>query len=225
MDKVFMDFMDEDFFKEKEFDANSFIDGLGDIDEMTVLELLEKVMKLNVNDRKTVFMNEKLRAWLKEWFLFESAGNQWYYYRKMLKVISPVGLLSLYSVSELKEFFSKKDSGSVSVFFNALCECDVNKTIRYVLNDNEMLEYFLEHCSDAYYEELDYDLVKSLILKIQNGNLKFNNDFLADLSLECQQELIKEPEISDDTLVCLLSSFRNSVKSDFFMNDTRAVYL
>lgn len=226
MDKRgFMDFMVDDFFKPKEFNVNDFINSLGNIKQMKTFELLDRISSLKLDDRKKIFTIQVVKNRLKEVLLLESGFSQWYYYREILKRITAVEFLSLYSVNELKEFFSRNDCGHISVFFSALCESDVNGIVRYVLKDNEMFEYFLEY-SEAYsYDELDYDLVKNIILKIQKEHLSFNDDFLANLSLEYQKELIKETEINDNSLVYLLSSFRNSVNSYFFMNDNRSFYL
>lgn len=220
-----MDFMDDDFFKPKEFNIKDFINNLGNMKQMKSFELLDRMCCLKFDDRKKILSVQVVKNKLKEGLLLESGFSQWYYYREILKKITAIEFLSLYSANELKEFFSRNDCGHASVFFSALCENDVNGIVRYVLKDSEMFEYFLEYSNAYSFDGLDYDLVKNVILKIQNNNLDFNDDFLANLSLEYQQKIIKEPEISDNSLVFLLSSFRNSVKSDFFMNDNRAIYL
>ena len=225
MDKVFMDFMDDDFFKVKEFDVNSFIDGLGNINEMTGFELLEKIGSLKIDDRKLVFANEKIRGKLKESLLLESNFSQWYYYREILRIITSEEFLSLYDVKDLKEIFSRDDSGHVSVFFGANCENDINKTIEYILKDNEMFEYFFKYCDSYSFYGLSYELFKEIILKVQNEGLKLDDWLFKEIPLEYQQDIINEPDISDDSLIFMLPLFYNSVINDFFMNDPRGVYL
>lgn len=221
----FMDFMDNDFFKPKVFNVNDFINNLGNIKCMKAFELLDRISILNFEERKLVLDNQLVRSRLKDGLLFESGFSQWFYYREILKKITAIEFLSLYTASELREYFSRNDYGHISVFFSSLCENNVNAVVEYVLKDNEIFKYFIEY-SEAYsYEGLNYDLIKGVILKIQNENLNFNDDFLANLSLEYQQKLIKEPEISDNSLICILPSLRNSIKSDFFINDSRAIYL
>lgn len=217
--------MNEDFFEPKEFNVNDFMDSLGNIKHMKALELLNKICMLKYEDRKQVLSSDIIRDRLKEGLLLESGFSQWYYYREILKRITATQFLSLYNASELREYFSGNDCGHISVFFSALCESDINGIVNCVLNDSEMFKFFSEHLGSYSFEKLDYELVKNIVLKVQEEKLNFNDDFLSGLSLEYQQKLINESEFTDNTLVCLLESFRNSVKSDFFMNDNRAIYL
>ena len=225
MNKSFMDFMDDDFFREKEFDINAFIEELSDISKMRTFDILDKLSLLKDEQIKKVLVVDDIRNVLKVRLLFESVDNQWYYYRKILEKINVIDFISLYTAGDLKQFFSTNKCGHISVFFNALCEKDVNRVVNYILNDDEMFCYFIQNSSFYSYAELSYDLVKKIILKQQSNNLEFNDDFLANLPVEYQRMLIKEPEISDDSLVSILSSFRNSVKSEFFLNDRRSIYL
>ncbi len=220
-----MDFMDDDFFKEKEFDVNSFIDGLGNIDKMTAFELLDKISSLKIDDRKLVFDNFVIRGKLKEGLLLESSDNQWYYYRMILNRITTEEFLSLYNVKDLKEIFSNGDSGYVSVFFAANCENDINKTVEYILKDNEMFEYFFKYCDSYSFYGLSYESFKEIILKVQNEGLKLDYWLFRSIPLEYQYDIINVPEINDDSLIFMLPLFYNSVISDFFMNDYRGVYL
>ena len=220
-----MDFMDDDFFKEKEFDVRSFIDGLGNIDEMTAFEVLKKIGNLKKEDRKVVFSDDRIRDKLKEGLLFESAFSQWYYYREILKLITPEEFLSLYSARDLKEFFSNGDSGHISVFFGANCENDVNATVRYILKDSEMFEYFFKFCDSYSFYGLDYDVFKEIILKVQNEGLELSDWLFKEIPLEYQQDIINEPDVNDDSIIFMLPLFYNSVINDFFMNDSRANYM
>lgn len=229
MEKVFMDFCDDDFFmvdSKSAFDGNSFVNSLGNMDKICAFDILEKIRYLELENRKIVFDDERIRNKLRYGLLEESKFEQFYSYRKILSVITPSEFLSLYDSSFLKEFF-EDDIWRESVFFAALCEKDINQVVEYILQDNTLFEEFY-NCSknfDSFFSELDYDLFKKIIIKMQDIGLECNDDILNNVNIEYQYRIIKEPEINDDTLVSLLSSFRNVVKSDFFKNDSRASYL
>lgn len=77
----------------------------------------------------------------------------------------------------------------------------------------------------SFMEKLDYNLLMGIILKAQNEGLDLDYSFLIEIPLEYQYAIINENAISDDTLVKAIPYLRNVVKSDFFMNDPRAIYL
>lgn len=227
MEKVFMDFIDEDFFNAKDFDVSSFIEGLGDMNQRKAFDILEEIGNLKSDDRSAVLANEEIRTVLKKGLLLSSMDNQWYYYRKILKIITPKEFLSLYNDFELRKFFSSKDYGYVTILFAANCEKDVNETVSYVLGDSEMYKYFFENYDNysSFFSGLDYEILMEVILKAQGEGLDLDYSFLNDISLEYQQRIIDEREISDDTLIRVLPYLSNAVNNHFFMNDPRAIYL
>lgn len=77
----------------------------------------------------------------------------------------------------------------------------------------------------SFIEGLDCNLLMEVILRTQNEGLNLDYSFLRDIPLEYQYAIINEPAISDDTLVKVLPYLRSAVKSDFFMNNPRAIYL
>ena len=183
-----MDFMDEDFFKEKEFVLNDFISKLG---KMGIFDILDKISTLKFEDRKKVLACDEIKKVLGEGLLLESASNQWYFYREILKRITPFEFLSLYNVDMLKQLFSSYKYGNISVFFAALCEKNINSTVEYLLNDNEMFNEFLKQ-SDYFcslFSELDYDLFKKIVFKLQENNEEISYDFLSVIKEEYQYKI------------------------------------
>ena len=225
--KVFMDFVDEECTKSL-FDVNSFITGLGDLNYLFAFDILDKMNDLKTEDRKQVLANEKIRNKLRYSLLFESKDNQWYYYRKVLEVITPSEFLSLYNCEYLSNYFiSSIYKEEKYKFYAALCEKDINDVVRYVLNDKELYEDFFKYDDGVNnpFDKLEYDLFKEVILKMQNEEYALVSYFLKSIKEEYQYNILNEPMINEDTLAFLLSSFNNSVNSHFFENDLRAVYL
>lgn len=224
----FMDFYDDDFFKEKEFVEKEFIDSLGSLDDISSFDILEKISSLNFNNRKVCFNNHIIKNKLRFGLLDESKDNQWYYYRKILKKITVEEFLSLYDADFLNNYFSDSKSGEyLSTFFAAISESNINSVVKCVFKNNELFYLYLSK-SDSFeslFCYLDYELLKEVIYKLQEDGSDFNYDFFVSINEDYQYLLLKEEKINDDTLVILLNSFYYKIKSHFFMNDSRALYL
>lgn len=208
--------------------ANNIVDKIDDIDEMSAFDILEKIRILETDDIKYVLEDERIKGKLRYGLLFESRDNQWYYYRRILMVITPSQFLSLYDSNYLTQYFlSTTQREEKYRFYAALCECDVNDTVRYVLKDKELYEDFFMQSEGFYssFEDLNYDLFKEVIFKMQRAGFKLSSHFLSSIRVEHQYDILNEPFINNDTLVFLLPHFNNSVKSYFFENDKRALYL
>jgi hypothetical protein len=70
----------------------------------------------------------------------------------------------------------------------------------------------------------DYELLLKCILKIENGNREYKNDFASSIPEEYQRRLLGE-ELKDSTVVWLLPVFKPEVISEFLEKDPRALYL
>ena len=227
MEKTFMDIFCDDFFKPKEFNLKYFMDKVGDLDKITSMELLDKISFLNRKDRNSVFNNALIRNKLRTGLLSESRSNQWHYYRKILSKISASEFLSLYDSDFLNKYFMIHQGEYLYRFWAALCEKDFNNIFRVIIEDDKMLDNFLKE-SDSFeslFENIDYDLLIKLICKLQDKNSSFDYEFLVCISKENQYLLLNDTRINDDTLVHLFCGFYNEVKSYFFQNDKRALYL
>ena len=96
-----------------------------------------------------------------------------------------------------------------------------------IVDDDKMLDNFLKESNkfDSLFENLDYSLLIKIIYKLQEKGSLFNHEFLVCISKENQYLLLKEDKINDDSLVHLINSFYYEVRSYFFQNDKRALYL
>lgn len=110
--------------------------------------------------------------------------------------------------------------------FKELCDKNLENAIDYILNDATAFKDFFKYDELFYYlTEIDYELLKKIIYKIQENNLNHSNTFIASVSKKNQYKILNEPYITDDTLIYLIKNFSNEVKSYFFTHDTRALYL
>lgn len=222
-----MDIFSDDFFKPKEFDLQKFIDDIGDFDQITSMELLDKIKYLQIKDRELVFNDPLLRHKLKVGLLIESRNDQWYYYRKILTKISASEFLSLYDADFLNKYFTIHQCEYLYRFWASICENDINNIVKIIIDDDKMFYNFLKDSNnfDSLFESLDYSLLKKMIYKLQEKGSLFNYDFLSCISKENQYLLLNEDKINDNTLIHLINSFCCEVKSYFFKNDRRALYL
>lgn len=227
MDKTFMDIFDDTFFKPKEFNLENFIEGLGNIDEISAFDILDKISVLSDGDREQVLANDIIRKKLRLGLLEESRGNQWYYYREILRKISISDFLSLYDAKFLNEYFTTNGGEYLYRFWAAMCEININTVVSLIIDHDDMLENFLRDSNnfESLFESIDYELLIKILYKLQDKGVEGNYDFLSSIDKENQYLLLKDDNISDDTLVCLINAFSNEVKSYFFKNDSRALYL
>lgn len=227
MKNTFMDILSDDFFKAKEFNLEDFIDDLGDLDKITSMELLDKICFLNKENRYRIFNNGLIRNKLRIGLLSESENDQWYHYRKILSKISTDEFLSLYDADFLNEYFMIHEGEYLYRFWASLCEIDFNNILNMIIDDDKMLGSFLKESNnfESLFVSINYDLLIKLICKLQEKNSSFDYDFLACISKENQYLLLDDTRINDDTLVHLISVFYNEVKSHFFQNNKRALYL
>jgi len=227
MEKTFMDIFSSDFFKFKEFNLQEFINDIGDLDKITSMELLDKISVLSIKDRESVLNNGLIKNKLRIGLLSESRSNQWYYYREILTKISASEFLSLYDADFLNKYFIIHQGEYLYRFWASLCEENFNNILSMIIDDDKMFDNFLKDSNnfESLFENIDYDLLIKLICKLQDRNSSFDYQFLMCISKENQYLLLDDGRINDDTLVHLINGFYNEVKSYFFQNDKRALYL
>jgi len=227
MEKTFMDIFSSDFFKFKEFNLQEFINDIGDLDKITSMELLDKISVLSIKDRESVLNNGLIKNKLRIGLLSESRSNQWYYYREILTKISASEFLSLYDADFLNKYFIIHQGEYLYRFWASLCEENFNNILSLIIDDDKMFDNFLKDSNnfESLFENIDYDLLIKLICKLQDRNSSFDYQFLMCISKENQYLLLDDGRINDDTLVHLINGFYNEVKSYFFQNDKRALYL
>lgn len=208
------------------YNINKFLSSVGDLDNYSSLEILRIMYRLNNEERKIVFESEIIKDKLQKSLLSESPSDQYWYYRELMHYIRPSELLSLYSADYLKKFFSIRENGQEYKLFVSLCEKDINETVNYVLDDDKMFyEFFKEN--DYFYSvftNLDYELLRQVVFKMEKSDVNFRFDFLCSCSIENQIKLLNE-ELKDDTILKAIGYFRVESISDFFQNNIRAKYL
>ena len=222
-----MDIFSIEFFKNKDFDLQKFINDIGDLENITSMELLDRISILNRKDREEVFSNALIKHKLKIGLLSESRSNQWYYYREILNKISASEFLSLYDVDFLNKYFMIHQGEYLYRFWASLCENDFNAILGLIIDNDKLLDNFLKESNnfESLFENIDYNLLLKLLYKLQSEHSSFNYDFLTSISKEYQYLLLEDDKINDNTLVHLINNFSYEVRSYFFRNDRRAVYL
>lgn len=222
-----MDFFPDDIFNPKDFDLQKFIDGIGNLDDISSMELLDKICVLSKKDREVALNNDTIKNKLKIGLLSESRNNQWYYYREILTKISASEFLSLYDTEFLNKYFMIHQGEYLYRFWASLCEKNINTIIDLIIEDDGLLDNFLKESNnfESLFENLDYNLLVKLLYKLQDKGSDFNYDFLTCISKEYQYLLLQDSNINDETLIYLLNSFYNEVKTYFFVNDSRSLYL
>ena len=113
--------------------------------------------------------------------------------------------------------------------FVCLMEKNKNKTIEYILSDNNLFREFMLISDNMYsiFGELDYEYIARIVYKLEEMNLiNIVNvlQFLCSIGSENQKKLL-DLDIKDETLINIIPYFNTDVVSYFFENDKRAVYL
>ena len=227
MDETFMDVYAEDFSQSNEFELHKFIYDIGDLNGITSMELLDKIMILNKKDRKKVLCNDLIKEKLRIGLLTESRDNQWYYYREIVSKINPSEFLSLYDAEFLNKYFTIHQGECLYRFWASLCENDINSIVDLIIDDDSLLDNFLKVSNnfESLFQNLDYKLLLKLLYKLQDSGSSFDYDFLSSITKDNQYLLLEEQRINDNTLIKILSYFYKEVNSHFFQNNKRALYL
>lgn len=222
-----MDIFSDCFFKLKEFDSQEFINNIGSLDNISSMELLDKISILNRKDREKVLSNTLIKEKLKIGLLSESRNDQWYFYRKILSKISASEFLSLYDSDFLNKYFMIHQGEYVYRFWASLCENDINTILALIIEDDKLFDNFLKVSNnfEVLFENINYELLTKILYKLQEKKYSLNYDFLSCISKEYQYFLLDDDKIDDDTIVQLVRNFCNEVKSYFFKNDRRSLYL
>lgn len=220
MNKVFMDFLED-----KEFNQSDFIESLGNIEEISVFMILDKISLLNKNDRNKVLKHTAIKNKLRSGLILESRNDNFYNFGKIFEMITLEEFLSLYDSNLLLDYF-KINNAEKYQFYEACFDEDSKTFVNYILNDKKMYEDFFFSSSFATLcAKFSYDLLKEAILKMQNQGFKMGSWVFDDISDENQKKIIFDKEFNDDTIIFILPNLHNEHVNFFFKNDPRAVYL
>lgn len=145
-------------------------------------------------------------------------------YRGMDRVLYNISILDLVKLMDYNTFKSFFKGNIERYKFFASLPLKNTKLIEYYLENDEWFNEFLL-LNDYYYSSfaaLSYDIFKKIILKIDNGNYDFRNDFISSMPDEFIKQIIKE-NISLKSLIWILKASSNDILNDFFQNDERAI--
>lgn len=176
--------------------------------------ILEKINQYDEEQRREFAIN----------LLKEYSGDLYAGFRKLLSYFSVEQVLSIFDIKTIKSFFSGSNKPHEYKLFTALMNKDVNGTISYVLKHDELFHEFFSLNDDFFSYDLDYELFRSIILKMGDDITKYPGYFISCASAENQRMLLKE-DISDKMLIYMLPRFNVDVISEFFEKDYRAIYL
>lgn len=221
---------------------------------MSCLEIVN-VLKYKSDKEKTAILSiPVIKDKLKKGLLKEAAmGNAYYNFRNIINVISLNYIFDNFDYDDIHEAFKKlsykdfsnydsiDDNISFEInnseirnsneykFFVVLCENDINNTILWILqNDNLFKEFFMK--VDNFYSmfcDLDYDLIVKIIYKLDEYRDYFHDkgyDFLSLINKDNQKALLGE-NFSDDIILKLIGYFNIDTLSYFFLNDRRSIDL
>lgn len=221
---------------------------------MSCLEIVN-VLKYKSDKEKTAILSiPVIKDKLKKELLKEAAmGNAYYNFRNIINVLSLNYIFDNFDYDDIHEAFKKlsykdfsnynsiDDNISFEInnseirnsneykFFVVLCENDINNTILWILqNDNLFKEFFMK--VDNFYSmfcDLDYDLIVKIIYKLNEYRDYFHDkgyDFLSLINKDNQKALLGE-NFSDDIILKLIGYFNIDTLSYFFLNDRRSIDL
>ena len=221
---------------------------------MRCLEIVN-VLKYKSDKEKTAILSTPvIKNKFKKELLKEAAmGNAYYNFRNIINVLSLNYIFDNFDYDDIHEAFKKlsykdfsnynsiDDNISFEInnseirnsneykFFVVLCENDINNTILWILqNDNLFKEFFMK--VDNFYSmfcDLDYDLIVKIIYKLDEYRDYFHDncyDFLSLINKDNQKALLGE-NFSDDIILKLIGYFNIDTLSYFFLNDRRSIDL
>jgi len=193
---------------------------------LTIMDILIEVYYLDSEEKTNILNNPEIKKILGDEILKYCKNDYYRYFEQVLNYLSISELLSLYDVETLKMYFSNDNKYHEYKLFATCMNKDANETIKYVLQNDEMFKEFFR-ISDYFYStfyNLDYDLFKQVIFKLEELNVPYVSDFLGSINEENQEQILKE-DISDNTTLLMLSCFRKEIIDDFLLNNPKAIYL
>lgn len=210
------------------FSVDKFFDEINSLEICTAFDIAYIISRLDSREKEIVLKDERIKKIVGIGILEESTSDFYYGFEYILRYLKPSELLSLYDADTIKDFFKKDYSGHEYKLFASCMNKDKNDTIKYILSDEEMFKLFFSLNGYFYstFYNIDYDLFKEIIFKLEKMKFPYRTDFISCVGEDNQRKIIKE-SISDDTLVIILKECnnKNGLLSDFFKNDVRAKYL
>lgn len=200
---------------------NKYLDNLDDISSF---DLIIKLSSLSTSDVDKLIQRKNIKNKLTFGLLEESKGDFYAGFREIAEYFTVEQIFSLFDVQTLKKYFSERYKSYEYIFFVVLFEKDVNASIKYIIENDEMFDELFSIDQSWFFSDLNYDLFKEIILKMGNNIYSYQTDFVSNVSSEFQNEILKE-NLSDELIVYLLPKFHVEVISDFFCSNPKGMYL
>lgn len=211
------------------YDVSIFLGEFENIDNVNLSTLINAVSKLNSEEKEIVLGNFKVKNKLASEILNECSGDIYSYFESLKLKLSVTEILSLLDVKKIKDNFIGDKKYLEYKLFASLCrsEVEVNETVSYLLNNDEMFIEFFKQSTNFYsaLESLNGKLLIDTLTKLKQNNMDTQcYDFVSCLSLDTQKELIDE-KLDDEIISILIPKFRIDAVNYFFKVDNRANYL
>lgn len=198
------------------------------VDNTDVMKLVSRICYLGEDEKKRVFnipfVRDKLR---RELLRACNEGDTYRNFRWLFNMIDIDDFFTVLDYDTIHDFYKNHD-GEYKLFV-CLMEKEKDKTIEYILNDDNLFKEFVS-ISDTIYSTLadvDYEDIAKMIYKMEDMNLIDAGkglQFLSCIGSDNQAKLLDE-NFKDETIVKVLFRFSGENISSFFENDNRAVYL
>ena len=198
------------------------------VNNTDVIKLVSRVCYLEEDERKMVFnipfVRDKLR---RELLKTCNEGDTYKNFRWLFNMIDIDDFFTILDYNTIHNFYKNHD-GEYKLFV-CLTEKNVDKTLQYIFNNDNLFKEFVSISDDVYsiFADADYEDIAKIIYKMEDMNLIAAGkgfQFLSCIGSDKQVKLLDE-NFKDETIVKILPYLSITNISSFFENDNRAVYL
>ena len=198
------------------------------VNDTDVMKLVSRVCYLGEDERKRVFnipfVRDKLR---RELLKTCNEGDTYKNFRWLFNMIDIDDFFTILDYNTIHNFYKNHD-GEYKLFV-CLTEKNMNKTLQYIFNNDNLFKEFVSISDDVYsiFADADYEDITKIIYKMEDMNLIAADkglQFLSCIGSDKQVKLLDE-NFKDETIVKILPYLSITNISSFFENDNRAVYL
>lgn len=220
------------------------------------LVIIDSLRYKTNEEKKIILDNPIIKNKLKKELLAElSIGDAYYNFRKAVDELSIAYILDnfdYYDIHNAFKILSTKDfpgynemskdnkeniykeidnskirNNNEYKFFVTLSEIDINKVIKWVLQDEKLFIEFFSKSSNFYsmFYNVEYDLIVKCLYKLEKYQDKLFNDeyeFVTSIGTDNQKALLGE-NFNDETILNIIKYFNKDAISYFFASDKRAI--
>lgn len=189
-----------------------------------IKQLIIKLENMSEEEKKRILNEPTLKDEIIDDFK-EGINNFYEYFRLLISEIGVDKFLEYYDFSRIHKFFSEGLEKEEYKLLVCLIENNnINKVLRYALKDPALFNQIFEHQSQMYsiFANIEYDILISIIKKIEESNLKYESKFLITVEKESKIRLLNE-ELKEETIWWMIPNFGKDVMEYFLLNDKRAL--